>query len=107
MFDRTTSAHWRIMSVPHVELASLRALARFLEKACAPSQSGEMSMPRQFTTYQFDLLSGLHSERRPAMPQWQALPEEARQALTALIVRLLVDHANGESASQKEAGHDA
>jgi len=65
-------------------------------------------MPRQFTTYQFDLFSGLHSGRSPAIPQWQALPEEARQTLTALIVRLLVDHANGGSASQqKEAGYDA
>lgn len=65
-------------------------------------------MPRQFTTYQFDLFSSLHSGRRPAIPQWQALPEEARQTLTALIVRLLVDHAKSESASrQKEAGDDA
>lgn len=65
-------------------------------------------MPRQFTTYQFDLFSGLHSGRRLALPQWQALPEETRQTLTALLVRLLVDHANGESSSQqKEAGDDS
>ncbi|CDM60121.1 MULTISPECIES: hypothetical protein [Rhizobium] len=65
-------------------------------------------MPRQFTTYQSDLFSGLHNGRSPAISQWQALPQEARQTLTALIVRLPVDHANGESASQqKEAGDDA
>lgn len=64
-------------------------------------------MPRQFTTYQFDLFSSTH-RKTPAMPQWQTLPEGTRQALTALIVRLLIDHASGESASQsKEAGHDA
>jgi hypothetical protein len=67
-----------------------------------------MSMPRQFTTYQFDLFSSIHSGKTRAMPQWQTLPEGTQQALTALIVRLLVDHANGESVSQsKEAGHDA
>ncbi|ODR93365.1 hypothetical protein [Sinorhizobium alkalisoli] len=65
-------------------------------------------MPRQFMTYQFDLFSGLHSGRTAAMPQWQELPEGTRQALTALMVRLLIDHANGGRASQrKEAGHDA
>ena len=67
-----------------------------------------MSMPRQLTTYQFDLFSSAHSGKTPAMPQWQTLPEGTRQALTALIVRLLIDHASGDSASQsKEAGHDA
>ena len=65
-------------------------------------------MPRQFMTYQFDLFSGLHSGRTVATPQWQELPEGTRQALTALMVRLLIDHANGGRASQqKEAGHDA
>lgn len=65
-------------------------------------------MPRQITTYQFDLFSSAHSGKTPAMPQWQTLPEGTRQALTALIVRLLVDHASGDSASQlTEAGHDA
>ncbi len=67
-----------------------------------------MSMPRQFMTYQFDLFSGPHRGKTAATPQWQELPEETRQALTALIVRLFVDHANGASSSQqKEAGHDA
>ena len=65
-------------------------------------------MPRQFTTYQFDLFSGLHSRETPAMPQWQELPDGTRQTLKALIVRLLVDHANVKNASQeKEADHDA
>lgn len=42
------------------------------------------------------------------MPQWPELPEETRQALTVLIVRLFVDHANcGRASQQKGAGHDA
>lgn len=65
-------------------------------------------MPRQSMTYQFDLFSGLHGGKIAATPQWQELPEETCQALTTLIVRLFVDHANGASASQqKEVGHDA
>jgi len=64
-------------------------------------------MPRQFMTYQFDLFSGLHTERSEATPQWRELPDETRQALTALMVRLFVDHASGASAfRQKEADHD-
>jgi hypothetical protein len=67
-----------------------------------------MSMPHQFMTYQFDLFSGLHSGKKAATPQWQELPEETRQALTVLIARLFIDHANGASTSQQEeAGHDA
>jgi len=64
-------------------------------------------MPRQFMTYQFDLFSSLHKEKIEATPQWRELPDETRQALTALIVRLLIDHASGASAfRQKEADHD-
>ncbi|NKL25150.1 hypothetical protein GFM07_41175 [Rhizobium leguminosarum bv. viciae] len=48
-------------------------------------------MRRQFTTYQFDLFSSAHSGKTPAMPQWQTLSEGTPQALTAPIVRLLVD----------------
>lgn len=42
MFDRIASAHWRTMPVPHVELASLRALARILEEAGTRSQREEI-----------------------------------------------------------------
>lgn len=65
-------------------------------------------MPRQSMTYQFDLFSTPHCGQTAGMPRWPELPEETRQALTVLIVRLFVDHANRERASQqKEAGHDA
>lgn len=35
-------------------------------------------------------------------PQWPELPEETRQALTVLIVRLFVDHANCARLSQQK-----
>jgi hypothetical protein len=62
-------------------------------------------MPRQFTTYQFDLFSSTHSGKTPAIPQWQTLLEGTQQALTALIVRLLADHATCECASQSCGVH--
>jgi hypothetical protein len=34
------------------------------------------------------------------MPQWQALPVETRLTLTKLMVRLILDHVDGERASQ-------
>jgi hypothetical protein len=65
-------------------------------------------MPRQSMRYQFDLFSAPNRGKTAGTPRWPELPQETRQALTVLIVRLFVDHANCERASQqKEAGHDA
>ncbi|MGQ8631327.1 hypothetical protein ACUTJJ_07580 [Agrobacterium sp. DKPNP3] len=65
-------------------------------------------MPHQPMTYQFDLFSAPQRGKTGGMPQWPELPEETRQALTVLIVRLFVDHARCEPVSQqKETGHDA
>ena len=62
-------------------------------------------MPRQPTTFQFDLFSNPHDAE---MTQWQALPVETRLTLTKLMVRLILDHVDGERASQGEdARHDA
>ncbi|KWV45432.1 hypothetical protein AS026_27795 [Rhizobium altiplani] len=65
-------------------------------------------MPCQSMTYQFDLFSVPQRGKKAGTPQWLELPEETRQALTVLIVRLFVDHANcGRASQQKDAGHDA
>ncbi|AIK41118.1 hypothetical protein F9K95_23165 [Brucella anthropi] len=64
-------------------------------------------MPNQPMTYQFDLFLNPRQKALARMPQWPELPEETRQALTGLIVRLFIDHANCRHVSQqKEAGHD-
>jgi hypothetical protein len=66
-----------------------------------------MSMPRKPTTHQFDLFSSLTAETVQA-PPWQALPEETRRRLTRLMVRLILDHVDGDRAVQREgADHDA
>ncbi|WP_246719278.1 hypothetical protein [Rhizobium laguerreae] len=121
MFDRSVSGYWRSLPVPHVDLASLHALAKLLEDADASSQSAVMgaALVSHETSRRDVHASPVHdmpvrsvfgsAEGMTAgMPQWPELPEETRQALTVLIVRLFVDHANCERTSQqKEAGHDA
>lgn len=59
-------------------------------------------MPHQPSTYQFDLFSGPHDPKTAQMPQWRALPIEARQALTRLLTRLVIDHAAGGRAPERE-----
>jgi len=66
-------------------------------------------MPRKPTTYQFDLFSRL-SDTDPMMeaPRWQALPVETRRSVTKLMVRLILDHVDGDHAGRREgADHDA
>jgi hypothetical protein len=42
------------------------------------------------------------------IPPWQALPEETRRLLTRLMVRLILDHVDGDQSVQREdADHDA
>ena len=57
-------------------------------------------MPRQRTTDQFDLFSNPHDAAQT--PQWQALPAETRRTLTKLMVRLILDHADGDLARERE-----
>ncbi len=98
MFDRMLSASWGIWAAPHVDLAVLGALAALLHDTGEPSQSrridadrtlttriGQMFMPRQPKTHQFD----------------QALPEEARRLL--IRVRLILDHVDGDQSVQRRA----
>jgi len=57
---------------------------------------------RQRSFQQIDLFVG--GTRTPA---WRDLPEEARGVLTALLARLILEHAQiGSEASLTEAGHD-
>ena len=64
-------------------------------------------MPRQSTTYQFDLFSNPHGVRIAQTPQWQALPAETRRTLTKLMVHLILDHVDSERVAEREvARHD-
>jgi hypothetical protein len=65
-------------------------------------------MPRQPTTYQFDLFSKPDDAKKVQRPQWQTLPAETRRSVTKLMVGLILDHVGGERAVQREGSdHDA
>lgn len=58
-------------------------------------------------THQLNLFAGLHDTEAAQMPQWQALPDVTRQALTKLMVRLMLAYADGDRAPErKEKRHD-
>jgi cytochrome b561 len=50
---------------------------------------------------QFDLFGKLPYAAAPP-PPWQALPAETRHTLTKLMVRLIVGHADGDLARERE-----
>jgi hypothetical protein len=58
----------------------------------------------QTRTIQFDLFAAPGDAAGPT-PGWGALPEEARRALTRLMVQLLLDHAD-DAREPREACDD-
>lgn len=56
---------------------------------------------------QIDLFVPVNSSDAIGTPGWIDLPEETREALTRLMVRLILDHTDkGQARSPKETGHD-
>ena len=121
MFDRAARATWRVGAAPYVDLAALGALATLLQDVAAvsdaPSQLRDSSAalgshdanrgdvhaaPASTRHSQFDLFSDPHAVEAAQTPQWQALPDETRQALTKLMVRLILDHVDGDLAPERE-----
>jgi len=64
-------------------------------------------MPPEHRPRQFDLFVSPDDVRIARTPLWQALPVEARQVLTQLIVRLILDHADrGHAPEECDVRHD-
>ena len=57
---------------------------------------------------QFDLLAQPGGSGQPRMPDWRTLPAETQQALTNLMVRLILEHIRGDGhpGQAEERGHD-
>ncbi len=56
---------------------------------------------------QYDLFTKPVGDGVAPGPEWQTLPAETRQALTTLMVRLILGHVHGAcQANQEEARHD-
>ena len=57
-------------------------------------------------TQQFDLFGGVENERQQT-PSWDALPTQTRDAVTDLMMRLILDHkGNGRHPLTGETHHD-
>jgi hypothetical protein len=62
---------------------------------------------RRRAPQQVDLFAGEPRTAIGGMPVWSRLPTETKAALTDLIARLILDHAEkGRIGSMTEAGHD-
>ena len=59
-------------------------------------------------TEQFDLFAqASDGGGQPRMPDWRTLPAETQQALTNLMVRLILEHVrDGRPGQAEERGHD-
>ena len=57
---------------------------------------------------QFDLFAQPSDGSQPRMPDWRTLPAETQQALTNLMVRLILEHVrnDGRPGPAEERGHD-
>jgi hypothetical protein len=76
---------------------------------------GEMSMSRPLTTTrrhshgrvnQLDLFAGSPGLAMARTPPWQTLPMEAREAVTRLIVRLMIAHLDGDRGLDRKEVRD-
>ena len=62
---------------------------------------------RRSGTQQFDLFATGSGGSAAPTPEWRTLPAPTRQALTALMTRLIFDHAAGDHHPQpRKARHD-
>ncbi len=64
-------------------------------------------MARRTTPQQLELFDPLCDAGSLPTPHWRSLPDETQAMLTGLMVRLILDHADGTGSKRKEAGHDA
>jgi hypothetical protein len=75
---------------------------------------GEKSMPRlpaarrrpRGRVHQLELFAGSLEPRAARTPSWQALPVETREAVTRLIVRLMIAHLDGERTLDRKEVRD-
>ena len=60
----------------------------------------------QSRTQQFDLFGEPDGDSAIQRPKWQTLPNETRQALTELMVRMILEHAQEPCCSQRGERRD-
>ena len=71
-----------------------------------PCQTKQMRARRR-VPQQIDLFAGEPRTATGGMPAWSGLPTQTQAALTDLMTRLILDHADkNRIGSMTEAGHD-
>ena len=134
MFDPAACAPMRVETFPQADIAALQALRALLDATAiggvavglaslnAPvfGSSKGLSQPESGrgpcdangsfdTTVEAGRSSSICSVREAAAPtpEWRTLPAPTRQALTALMTRVIFDHAAGDHLPQpRKAHHD-
>ena len=132
MFDQSDCARVRVAADAHADLAALTTLASLLRHFLndrfaslnAPLSSassslttriGERSMAcqtkqtqaRRRAPQQIDLFAGELQRTIGGMPAWSGLPTEIQAALTDLMTRLILEHADkNRLGAMTEAGND-
>jgi hypothetical protein len=132
MFDRSACARVRMAADAHVDLAALTALAALLWQVLndhlassdAPVSGvlgvsrgpnrGELHATqtkpppaRRWAPRQIELFAEGARGRTGSVPAWSTLPPDIQAALTELMTRLLLEHADqNRIGSMTEAGHD-
>ncbi len=67
----------------------------------------KQTQARRRAPQQIDLFAGEPQKTLGDMPTWSGLPTETKAALTGLITRLILEHADkSRIGSMAEAGHD-
>jgi hypothetical protein len=93
---------------PQHWMSSIRAyqlsLATRAEESAMPGQSKRRSARRR-VPQQIDLFAQ-NTPTIGGLPAWPGLPRETQEALTALMIRLILDHADQRRISSTGDGHD-
>ena len=126
MFDQAARATWRVGAAPYVDLAALGALATLLqdvrgrfwrsiaiagfERSIGLSRRESGRCPcRASPRHSSSICSPIHTTpRRRRRRNGRRCRYETRRTLTKLMVRLILDHVDGERAPEREeTRHDA
>jgi hypothetical protein len=112
MFDRAACAPMRVETFPQADIAALQALRTLLDTTeiggvavgLASSNAPVLGAAR----VSHDQNRGeVHATPAAPTPEWRTLPAPTRQVLTALMTRLIFDHAAGDHRPQpRKARHD-
>jgi hypothetical protein len=66
----------------------------------------KQTLARHRAPQQIDLFAGEPQRATGGMPAWSGLPTQTQAALTDLMTRLILEHADKNPIGRSETGHD-